>query len=349
MLSMNPELFRTRGWSADVLTKRILTALAVMAVAGCSLDKQAAPPLTGPSELGLSLAVTATPDIVTQDGASQATIQVIARDASSQPVSGLTLRADMVVNGQLADYGTLSSKVVSTNADGRATMIYSAPAAPTPVEPDETLVIIEVRPVGTNYAGSAPREVQLKLIRPNVIVPPGPAPRASFFFSPTTPREEDDVFFDGSASTGNIVQYAWSFGDGRTSVSASPTTRHHYGLAGTYNVVLTVTDDKGRTHSSAPIEVTISSTLAPVAQFTFSPTPVKIGAVVNFNASLSIPANGRTVTHYSWDFGDGTFNEGGGPTTTKAYGAAGTYNVVLVVTDDAGRKGRVTQAITVTP
>jgi PKD repeat protein len=346
---MNSEVSRIRGWGADVLTRRFFAIAAIMAIAGCSLDKQSAPPLAGPSELGLSLAVSATPDIITQDGQSQATIEVLARDASSQPVRGLTVRADMVVGGQLQDFGTLSSKVVSTNNDGRAAFVYRAPAAPAQLESDETVVTIEVRPVGANYAGSTPREVQLKLVRPGVIVVPGDGPVPSFFFSPTTPREEDDVFFDGSASTGNIVSYSWSFGDGRTSTSSSPTTRHHYGLAGTYSATLTVTDDKGRQATSAPKPVTVTSQLAPTASFTFSPTPVKQHATLNFNASLSTPTVGRTIVDYKWDFGDGSpIVNGSGPTVQKAYGAVGSFTVVLIVTDDAGRTGKTSQAIAVT-
>ena len=70
------------------MTRRILALAALVALAGCSLDKQPTPALAGPSELGLSLAITATPDIITQDGQSRATIHIVARAGRSQPVPG---------------------------------------------------------------------------------------------------------------------------------------------------------------------------------------------------------------------------------------------------------------------
>jgi PKD domain/FG-GAP-like repeat len=59
------------------------------------------------------------------------------------------------------------------------------------------------------------------------------------------------VLFDGSAShdqDGQIAAYQWEFGDGQTSSQAS--AEHIYYTAGTYEVKLTVTDDKGATGSS---------------------------------------------------------------------------------------------------
>jgi PKD repeat protein len=320
----------------------------MVALAGCSLDKQAGPPVSGPSELGLSLAITATPDVISQDGQSRSTIDVWARDASGQPWRG-TLRAQTVVGGVEVDHGTLSAKVVPTNADGKAAFFYQAPAEPPPTAGNDTLVTIAITPVGSNYAGALARTVEVRLARPSVIVDPGAGPKASFFFSPNAPRFEDDVFFDASASTGQIVSYQWTFGDGRTDSSSGPTTRHHYGLPGTYNVVLTVVDDKGRASSTAPVPVTVGTFAAPTAAFTFSPTPVKVGAVVNFNASGSRPDLGRTIVSYIWDFGDGTFAETSGPTVQKAYGAVGSHVVVLKVTDDGGRTATTSQSLSVTP
>jgi hypothetical protein len=88
------------------VTKRFLALTAAFLLTGCALDKQSAPALTGPSELGLSLEVKATPDIITQDGQSQSFIEVTARDATSQPAKGVTLRVSTAVNGTVADFET---------------------------------------------------------------------------------------------------------------------------------------------------------------------------------------------------------------------------------------------------
>ena len=66
------------------------------------------------------------------------------------------------------------------------------------------------------------------------------------------------VSFDGSGSSdsdGSIVSYAWTFGDGSTGSGVAPS--HTYNTAGTYNVVLTVTDDDGLTNTaSTPVSYT---------------------------------------------------------------------------------------------
>ena len=140
------------GWSNHVVTRRFFVAAAMVAIAGCSLDKQTAPPLAGPSELGLSLAISATPDSIQQDGSSTSTIEVLARDANSQPVRGLALNAQTSVFGVTVDHGKLSSKTVSTNNDGRATLFYTAPPAPPVTDEGDAVVTVQVTPVGTNYA-----------------------------------------------------------------------------------------------------------------------------------------------------------------------------------------------------
>lgn len=56
-----------------------------------------------------------------------------------------------------------------------------------------------------------------------------------------------NITFDGSKSTdnGEIVSYAWDFGDGSTGVGKSAT--HSYSKTGTYTVKLVVTDEEGLT------------------------------------------------------------------------------------------------------
>lgn len=113
------------------MTTRFFFVLALAAVlSGCSLGNQAAPALAGPSELALSLLITASPDHISQDGFSQSVITVMARDAAGQPQRGLSLHADLFVNGIQADFGTLSSRTLSTGNDGRASIAYIAPGPP---------------------------------------------------------------------------------------------------------------------------------------------------------------------------------------------------------------------------
>ncbi|MGO3127826.1 MAG: pre-peptidase C-terminal domain-containing protein [Luteimonas sp.] len=55
------------------------------------------------------------------------------------------------------------------------------------------------------------------------------------------------TFTDTSSDDGEIVSYAWAFGDGTTSTEASPVKT--YDEAGVYSVSLTVTDDEDNTHT----------------------------------------------------------------------------------------------------
>ena len=70
--------------------------------------------------------------------------------------------------------------------------------------------------------------------------------------------------FDGSGSSdpdGSIASYAWTFGDGGSSTQQKP--NHPYTASGTYDVTLTVTDDKGATSSvTHQVAVTVATTTA---------------------------------------------------------------------------------------
>ncbi len=79
------------------------------------------------------------------------------------------------------------------------------------------------------------------------------------------------VSFDGTGSSdtdGTVASYAWEFGDGGTSTSASP--NHTYANAGSYQVKLTVTDNDGAKDS---VTKTITVTApGPVAADAFGRT-----------------------------------------------------------------------------
>lgn len=326
--------------------KRLLMVAAVMALGGCALDRQGAPALSGPSEFGLSLEVTATPDIVTWDGFSQATVSVLARDPNNQPVRGLSMRLDMSTADGVIDFGTLGTKTISTNNDGRASVVYVAPPSPGLGGPSSTRVIILITPVGTNYQNANTRSVEIRLAKPGVILGPNGAPVPDFVFSPAKPHENETILFDASASKddGQIASYVWSFGDGGGSAGPSPT--HSYAVAGDYVVTLTVTDDRGLS-SSIRKTVTVTAEENPSANFTFSPTGVKVGQNVIFNASSSTVPPGRDIIAYNWEFGDG--GSGGGQIANHTFGAAGTYTVTLTVIDSTGRKSVKSTTVSVTP
>jgi PKD repeat protein len=321
---------------------------AVLAVMGCSLDKQGAPQLAGPSEMGLSLTVTVDRDIIAQDGVSQAVVSITAVDALQRPTR-VQLRIETAVGNNLIDFGSLSARTVFTESDGRTSVKYTAPPAP-PANSgaSDVIVSVVVTPIGNNYANTISRRVDVRVSPEIVRVGPNGTPVAKFTFSPTSPKDHEDVFFDGSSSTddGTIVSYQWSFGDGATASGVKAT--HEYGLPGKYIVVLTVTDDRGMSASSTPTEVTVGANTNPTASFTTSPSnPVAGVTTVFVNGSASTAAAGRVIVSWEWDFGDGTHTSG--VTSSHVYGTAGTYTIVLLVRDTAGQVHSTSKTITVTP
>jgi PKD repeat protein len=321
-------------------------ASAALALASaCTMKSQEAPPLSGPSEYATSIAIATAPDLLTQDGASQSVITVTARDSNSAPIRNLSLRAQIEVGGVNADFGSLSARNLVTGSDGKATVVYTAPPAPAVAVDNGTVVEIVITPVGTDYNNSASRSASIRLVPPGSVAPPDGL-KPSFTFTPSAPVDSQTVLFDASASTsaaGNpIVSYVWSFGDGRG--GSGVTVGHAYTTAGSYVATLTIADAYGRTAQKSANVIVVAG-LNPTAAFTSSPSDAAVNQPVNFNASGTRAAPGRTIKSYDWDFGDGVF--GSGITTSHSYSLARSYVVVLTVTDDSGKKGTATGSVAV--
>jgi len=256
----------------------IVSLAAAVSAASCTVKKTTAPEPSGPSELGTSLTLQAVPDVITQDGASQSQVSILARDGSGQVIRGLGIRVEITVGGVIADYGQLSTKNVTTNNDGRATLTYTAPPeSPTAVD-TETVVSLRAIPSGDNYANATSRWVDIRLVPKGVILPPNGTPTARFTISPTTPTMFTTVTFDGSASTdadGAIVAYAWSFGDG--SSGSGQLVQHQYTEPGEYVVTLTVTDDHA-----------VGTPLVPGSWYTITVAATYGGATQNTDIGLLV-------------------------------------------------------------
>jgi PKD repeat protein len=227
--------------------------------------------------------------------------------------------------------------------------VYTAP--PRPVDGgDGQLLTIGVTPIGTDYSAAIPRSVDIRLIPPGVILPPNNAPQPRFTFSPGTPQTFTTIFFDASGTTdegvpcGNRCSYTWSFGDG--SSASGINVEHDYRAAGSYTVVLRVTDDRGQS-VTATQTLTIAAGTPPTASFVYSPTAPRASQDIFFTAESSRAANGRRIISYDWNFGSG--RTANGVTVAKRYDTPGSYVVTLTVTDDAFQQGTVSQTVVVVP
>ena len=319
-------------------TRIAAVVVAALTSVSCTMKNQEAPPLTGPSEFGTSISVAVTPDVLQLDGASQSVVVVTVRDAGSQPLRNVPLRADVTVGGQVVDFGSLSSKSLVTNGDGRATVVYTAPAS---TGESESVIDIEITPVGSNYQNAIPRTASIRLVPTGIRVPPSDLTPA-FTFSPDAPIEKQNVLFDASTSTGSIAQYRWDFGNGST--GSGETTTHAFGGPGTYFVRLTLVDGLGRSASTTR-SVTVGQGALPTAAFTFSPTDPVVGDTVNFNGTQSTAATGRRIVNWAWNFGNG--ESASGPLATVKYTTARTYTITLTVTDDIGRTNTTSRTLQV--
>lgn len=87
-----------------------------------------------------------------------------------------------------------------------------------------------------------------------------------------------------------------------------------------------------------PPPVPIFAVDSPLAAVTYGPSAPKVGELVIFDASSSVPAAGHSIVNYFWDFGDNRpyANDEHGSDASHAYAAAGSYTMVLGVTDEAG-------------
>ena len=158
------------------------------------------------------------------------------------------------------------------------------------------------------------------------------------------------VEFDGTSSydmDGDIVKYAWVFGDGN--VGSGSKVTHIYDSIGfytQYTARLTVTDNRGANSSAVQQIFVNQSDLRPVASFNATVQNGVAPLDVRFDASSSSDADGY-LTEYLWDFGDGFSGVGLRP--KHRYQAVGTFQASLTVKDNSEASSTINREIVVLP
>jgi PKD repeat protein len=338
--------------------RRAAVAALVLATAGCTVHDTETPALAGPSGLGLTLRLSASPDTINQDGGSRSTVTVSAIDHNGRAMSGLPLRVDMAVSGTPQDYGTLSARTLTTGSDGTASVVYTAPQAPANgtflnncglfgAALPGTCVSIVATATGSNIMVANPESVDIRLVPTGMILPPAGSPTAAFTVTPTPVQLNVPVTFDGSTSTPGVnastLTYAWNFGDGGS--ASGQRVSHAFTQVGNFTVTLSVTNERGLSASATqPIDVGVSP--LPSGDWVFSPAAPQPNQDITFNAAGVRPAPGHSIVSYLWQFGDTTPSQTGSLTTHR-FAAEGSYNVVLTVTDDVGQTLVVVKAVPV--
>ncbi len=208
-----------------------------------------------------------------------------------------------------------------------------------------TEITCNISLVGTDGAGHSISEtvtIDLPALQPGIDFVP---PTAVINVTPGTAGTEPfTVIFDAYGSTDDrgIASYAWDFGDGTSATGVMPAA-HTYTNPGEYIVKLTVTDYWGNV-GIALVIITVGEADAPTAVINVTPSTTGIAPfTVYFDASQS--SGCCAIASYAWNFGDTT--TGTGMTISHTYTSAGTYVVVLTVTDSNGNTGYNSVTITV--
>lgn len=330
---------------------RTAALLAAMSAAGCTLEKQEAPALAGPSEYARSIALIATPDRLSQDGVSQSQVVATVRNEQGAPVPNFQLQWRVSSStGVLVEPSVQQS---TTDSQGQARMVVTAPTPPAVLPAATATLTISVTPVGGDaLSTNNGRSVQVQLVPPAGTLPANRLPVAAFTIVPAVGIISQTITFDASTTTdegepcGSLCSYRWDFGDFHTASGIQVTKS--YERPTTYTVTLTVVDPRGGVGSTSR-SLVITGPAAPTASFTATPASVALGNPILFNASGSTVGLGAVIEEYRWDFGDGTEQTTTTPGVSKTYGAVGTYLVILTVEDDFGRTARQTSTVTVTP
>ena len=97
------------------------------------------------------------------------------------------------------------------------------------------------------------------------------------------------VNFDASGSTdpdGTVTTYRWTFGDGSSAVTSTPTIAHTYPGTGTYTASVVAVDNLELAGAAASANVSVVAPPTPTA-LTLSPTSVRGGSSVTGRITLS--------------------------------------------------------------
>jgi MYXO-CTERM domain-containing protein len=172
----------------------------------------------------------------------------------------------------------------------------------------------------------------------SVSTPGNAPPTASITATPRNGPSPLTVSFDGSASSdsdGSIVSYDWDFADS-SSHGSGATASHEFASDGTYNVVLTVTDD-GSTPLTGTAVVTITvggvaNRPPDISSATATPWYGPAPLTVNFDATGVRDLDGDAVS-VSWDFGDSSAPSSD-RSVSHVYASNGVYTAVLTAQDD---------------
>lgn len=167
-------------------------------------------------------------------------------------------------------------------------------------------------------------------------------PIVNFSFSPSNPTTENIISFTDLSSNpnGGNLNYSWDFGDESNGFDQNP--NYSYSDNGSYNVILTVTNEYGqRNTTNQTINV---SNLPPNVSFNIYPSPGIVNKTIHFK--INATDTDGNIGNWTWTLGDGVKKYV--QNTTHQYNQTGSYSITLNATDDDGDFINISTSISVT-
>ncbi|MGB7337512.1 MAG: PKD domain-containing protein, partial [Phototrophicaceae bacterium] len=263
-------------------------------------------------------------------GQTDSVVAITVQDPPDAPSANF----DLSVSGDIAP---VSVDFVNTTTGNATTYAWNFGDGRTSSEQNPTITYETPGTYLVTLTASGPggatttEEVPINVEQPLV------APVADFTADPESGSVELTVNFS-NASDGSGLSYAWTFGDGGTSIDENPT--HVYTAQGSYTVTLIVTDPQNQV-DTAELTINVSEPVViapePDPSFVADPNPALTGQSITFsNTSLNADS-------YSWDFGDGGSSTEVSPSYT--YSVAGNYTVTLTATGSGGTQTTTTNIV----
>ncbi|MBK8554891.1 MAG: PKD domain-containing protein [Lewinellaceae bacterium] len=226
------------------------------------------------------------------------------------------------INGAVVDFSNSSTGANSYTWDFGDTGSSTATNPSHTYTADGTYTVVMT---AINNCGSTTSTQTVTIITP---------PTAAFSASATVGCAPFTVTFTNNSSS-NATGFEWAFEGGTPATSTDVNPVVVYSQAGTYAVTLTATNTAGSNTSTQTGFITVAT--APSSDFSSDVN----GAIVDFtNSSVG-------ASSYSWNFGDGNSSTETDP--AHIYTADGTYDVMLIATNDCGNDTTVQTITIVTP
>jgi PKD repeat protein len=237
-----------------------------------------------------------------------------------------------VVSNVVSDPG-VSLSFTMANTGGKSRLLVNAPWADVvrdgsgggvPYETSGSGIVVEVE--AGSYTVSAVPEADFSADRTAVVV--GQA-----------------IQFTNLSHDGAIpLSYQWDFSSDGSWDSSDQDPSHAFSSAGTYTVVLKAIDSAANTDTESKVDfITVSAALR--ADFTLAGTAVVVGQAISFSDNST---GGVLPLSYQWDFNNDGVWDSTERNPSHAFGGAGTYAVVLKITDSAANTDTETRTDLVT-